>query len=169
MGTGTLVHYLGAMNLSPMISTIWLSNQVAEFVRSLGINFNCGIWDEMGRHKLVILEMTFMKHWGTILNFVHFAFICLIICVAVWMLSGDIQNWMKLVIYAITFAIPFLLIRYIKKNKSEKTWGVILSAHGLCITSQCADRAGRHGNLVGNHRGQVHFIPVPMTLWFLGK
>ena len=37
------------------------------------------------------------------------------------MLSGDIQNWVKLVIYAITFAILFLLIRYIKKNKSEKT------------------------------------------------
>ena len=65
--------------------------------------------------KLVILEMTFMKHWGTILNFVLFAFICLIICIAVWMLSGDIQNWMKLVIYAITFAILFPLIRYIKR------------------------------------------------------
>ena len=75
----------------------------------------------MGIHGLVILEMTFMKHWGTILNFVHFAFICLIICVAVWMLSGDIQNWINLVIYAITFAILFPLIRYIKKNKSEKT------------------------------------------------
>ena len=65
--------------------------------------------------KLVILEMTFMKHWGTIINFVLFAFICLIICIAVWMLSGDIQNWMKLVIYAITFAILFPLIRYIKR------------------------------------------------------
>jgi len=75
----------------------------------------------MGRHRLVILEMTFMEHWGTILNIVLFAFICLIICIAVWMLSGDIQNWMKLVIYAITFAILFPLIRNIKKNKSEKT------------------------------------------------
>ena len=37
------------------------------------------------------------------------------------MLSGNIQNWMKVVIYAITFAILFPLIRYIKKNKSEKT------------------------------------------------
>lgn len=37
------------------------------------------------------------------------------------MLSGDIQDWMKLVIYTITFAILFPLIRYIKKNKSEKT------------------------------------------------
>ena len=73
----------------------------------------------MGIHGLVILEMTFMKHWGTILNFVLFAFICLIICIAVWMLSGDIQNWMKLVIYAITFAILFPLISYIKKNKTS--------------------------------------------------
>jgi hypothetical protein len=75
----------------------------------------------MGDQGLVILEMTLMKHWGTILNFVLFAFICLIICIAVWMLSGDIQDWMKLVIYTITFAILFPLIRYIKKNKSEKT------------------------------------------------
>ena len=75
----------------------------------------------MGDQGLVILEMTFMEHWGTILNFVLFAFIWLIICIAVWMLSGDIQDWMKLVIYTITFAILFPLIRYIKKNKSEKT------------------------------------------------
>ena len=75
----------------------------------------------MGDQGLVILGMTLMKHWGTILNFVLFAFICLIICIAVWMLSGDIQDWMKLVIYTITFAILFPLIRYIKKNKSEKT------------------------------------------------
>ena len=58
-----------------------------------------------------------MKHWGTILNFVLFAFICLIICIVVWILSGDIQNWMKVVIYAITFAILFPLIHYIRKNK----------------------------------------------------
>ena len=58
-----------------------------------------------------------MKHWGTILNFVLFAFICLIICIAVWILSGDIQNWMKVVIYAITFAILLPLIHYIRKNK----------------------------------------------------
>ena len=46
-----------------------------------------------------------MKHWGTILNFV---------------LSGDIQNWMKVVIYAITFAILLPLIHYIRKNKIYK-------------------------------------------------
>ena len=74
----------------------------------------------MGVPGLVLLEMTFMKHWGTILNFVLFAFICLIICIAVWKLSGDIQNWMKVVIYAITFAILFPLIHYIRKNKIYK-------------------------------------------------
>ena len=64
--------------------------------------------------------MTLMKHWGTILNFVLFAFICLSICIAVWILSGDIQNWMKVVIYAITFAILLPLIHYIRKNKIYK-------------------------------------------------
>ena len=46
-----------------------------------------------------------------------FAFVCLIISIAVWIVSGDIQNWMKVVIYAITFAILFPLIHYIRKNK----------------------------------------------------
>lgn len=46
-----------------------------------------------------------------------FAFVCLIICIAVWILSGDIQNWMKVVIYAITFAILLPLIRYVRKNR----------------------------------------------------
>ena len=46
-----------------------------------------------------------------------FAFVCLIICIAVWILSGDIQNWMKVVIYAITFAILLTLIHHIRKNK----------------------------------------------------
>lgn len=49
-----------------------------------------------------------------------FAFVCLIICIAVWILSGDIQNWMKVVIYAITFAILLPLIHYIRKNKIYK-------------------------------------------------
>jgi len=74
----------------------------------------------MGDQGLVILEMTLMKHWGTILNFVLFAFICLIICIAVWMLSGDIQDWMKLVIYTITFAILLPLVRYIIKYRKRK-------------------------------------------------
>ena len=74
----------------------------------------------MGRHWLVILEMTFMKHWGTKLNFVLFAFICLIICIAVWKLSGDIQNWMKLVIFSVTYAILLPLVRYIKKYRKRK-------------------------------------------------
>ena len=49
-----------------------------------------------------------------------FAFVCLIISIAVWILSGDIQNWMKVVIYAITFAILLPLIHYIRKNKIYK-------------------------------------------------
>ncbi len=61
------------------------------------------------------------KLWRIVSTAMLFAFVCLIISIAVWMLSGDIQDWMKLVIYTITFAILFPLIRYIKKNKSEKT------------------------------------------------
>ena len=61
-----------------------------------------------------------MKHWETILNFVLFAFICLIICIAVWMLSCDIQNWMKLVIFSVTYAILLPLVRYIKKYRKRK-------------------------------------------------
>ena len=61
-----------------------------------------------------------MKHWGTILHFVLFAFICLIICIAVWKLSGDIQNWMKLVIFSVTYAILLPLVRYIKKYRKRK-------------------------------------------------
>ena len=74
----------------------------------------------MGGQGLVILEMTLMKHWGTILNFVLFAFICLIISIAVWIVSGDIQNWMKVIVYAITFAILLPLIHHIRKNKIYK-------------------------------------------------
>ena len=49
-----------------------------------------------------------------------FAFVCLIISIAVWIVSGDIQNWMKVVIYAITFAILLPLIHHIRKNKIYK-------------------------------------------------
>ena len=49
-----------------------------------------------------------------------FAFVCLIICIAVWILSGDIQNWMKFIVCAITFAILLPLIHYIRKNKIYK-------------------------------------------------
>ncbi len=62
-----------------------------------------------------------MKLWRIASTALLFAFVCLIICIAVWILRGDIQNWLKVVIYAITFAILFPLIHYIKKNKSEKT------------------------------------------------
>jgi hypothetical protein len=61
-----------------------------------------------------------MKLWRIISTALLFAFACLIISIAVWILSGDIQNWMKVVIYAITFAILFPLIHYIRKNKIYK-------------------------------------------------
>jgi len=48
------------------------------------------------------------------------AFVCLIICIAVWILRGDIQNWMKVIVYAITFAILLPLIHHIRKNKIYK-------------------------------------------------
>ena len=49
-----------------------------------------------------------------------FAFVCLIISIAVWIVSGDIQNWMKVIVYAITFAILLPLIHHIRKNKIYK-------------------------------------------------
>ena len=61
-----------------------------------------------------------MKLWRIVSTAMLFAFVCLIICIAVWMLSCDIQNWMKLVIYAITFAILLPLIHHIRKNKIYK-------------------------------------------------
>ena len=36
------------------------------------------------------------------------------------MLSGDIQNWMKLVIFSVTYAILLPLVRYIKKYRKRK-------------------------------------------------
>ncbi len=60
------------------------------------------------------------KLWRIVSTAMLFAFVCLIISIAVWIVSGDIQNWMKVVIYAITFAILFPLIHYIRKNKIYK-------------------------------------------------
>ena len=104
----------------------------------------------MGRHRLVILEMTFMKHWGTIINFVLFAFICLIICIAVWMLSGDIQIWMKLVIYAITFAILFPLIRYIKRIRVKRREVLFLVLMVCALHANAQTEQDDKGILSGN-------------------
>ena len=60
------------------------------------------------------------KLWRIVSTALLFAFVCLIICIAVWILSSDIQNWMKVVIYAITFAILLPLIHHIRKNKIYK-------------------------------------------------
>ena len=104
----------------------------------------------MGGPGLVLLEMTFMKHWGTILNFVLFAFICLIICIAVWMLSGDIQNWMKLVIYAITFAILFPLIRYIKRIRVKRREVLFLVLMVCALQANAQTEQDDKGILSGN-------------------
>ena len=43
-----------------------------------------------------------------------------VIYVAVSVLSGEIERWKKLIILAITFAILFPLVRYIKKYSKRK-------------------------------------------------
>ena len=53
-----------------------------------------------------------------IVEIVLYAIICIIIYVAVLILSDEIESWKKLIIFAITFAILFPLVRYIKKYSS---------------------------------------------------
>ena len=55
-----------------------------------------------------------------IVEIVLYAIICIIIYVAVLILSGEIESWKKLIIFAITFAILFPLVRYIKKYRKRK-------------------------------------------------
>ena len=55
-----------------------------------------------------------------IVEIVLYAIICIIIYVAVLILSDEIESWKKLVIFAITFAILFPLVRYIKKYRKRK-------------------------------------------------
>ena len=55
-----------------------------------------------------------------IVEIVLYAIICIIIYVAVLILSDVIESWKKLIIFAITFAILFPLVRYIKKYRKRK-------------------------------------------------
>lgn len=55
-----------------------------------------------------------------IVEIVLYAIICIIIYVAVLILSDEIESWKKLIIFAITFAILFPLVRYIKKYRKQK-------------------------------------------------
>ena len=55
-----------------------------------------------------------------IVEIVLYAIICIIIFVAVLILSDEIESWKKLIIFAITFAILFPLVRYIKKYRKRK-------------------------------------------------
>ena len=54
-----------------------------------------------------------------IVEIVLYAIICIIIYVAVLILSDEIESWKKLIIFAITFAILFPLVRYIKKYRKR--------------------------------------------------
>lgn len=59
----------------------------------------------------------------TLGNYIKFCALCIYLfdyMYSVWILSGDIQNWMMVVIYAITFAILLPLIHHIRKNKIYK-------------------------------------------------
>ena len=55
-----------------------------------------------------------------IVEIVLYAIICIIIYVAVLILSDEIESWKKLIIFAITVAILFPLVRYIKKYRKRK-------------------------------------------------
>lgn len=55
-----------------------------------------------------------------IVEIVLYAIICIIIYVAVLILSDEIESWKKLIIFAITFAILFPLVRYIRKYRKRK-------------------------------------------------
>jgi len=55
-----------------------------------------------------------------IVEIVLYAIICIIIYVTVLILSDEIESWKKLIIFAITFAILFPLVRYIKKYRKRK-------------------------------------------------
>ena len=52
-----------------------------------------------------------------IVEIVLYAIICIVICVAVSVLSGEIGRWKKLIILVITFGILFPLVRYIEKYR----------------------------------------------------
>lgn len=43
-----------------------------------------------------------------------------VICVAVSILSGEIERWKKLIIFSVTYAILLPLVRYIKKYRKQK-------------------------------------------------
>ncbi len=55
-----------------------------------------------------------------IVKTVLYAIICSVICVAVSVLSGEMERWKKLIILVITFGILFPLVRYIEKYRKRK-------------------------------------------------
>ncbi len=69
-----------------------------------------------------------------IVEIVLYAIICIVIYVAVLILSGEIESWKKLIIFAITFAILFPLVRYIKniENENENIENMENHVHDAC-------------------------------------
>ena len=55
-----------------------------------------------------------------IVETVLYAIICIVIYVAVSVLSGEIESWKKLIIFAFIFAILFPLVHYLKKYRKRK-------------------------------------------------
>lgn len=48
-----------------------------------------------------------------------FAFVCLIICIAVWILSGDIPYWKKRAVCVSTFSILYTFLFYLLNRKEQ--------------------------------------------------
>ena len=55
-----------------------------------------------------------------IIEIVLYAIICIVIYVAVLILSGEIESWKKLIIFAVTYAVLFPLVHYIKRYRKKK-------------------------------------------------
>lgn len=56
-----------------------------------------------------------------IVEIVLYAIICIVIYVAVSVLSGEIERWKKLIIFSVTYAILLPLVHYIiKMNRKRK-------------------------------------------------
>ena len=54
------------------------------------------------------------------LSLILYAIISIVIYVAVTVLSGEIERWKKLIIFAVTYAILLPLVHYIKKYRSKE-------------------------------------------------
>ena len=60
-----------------------------------------------------------MKLWRIVSTALLFAFVCLIICIAVWILSGDIPYWKKRAVCVSTFSILYTFLFYLLNRKEQ--------------------------------------------------